>query len=80
MQLLIHDLGDLSYMIEKYARSPSLLARADAMVERQIERLRGLPGRAHIAAARPIAVRPAAEPLRAGSTPGRRTRRRTRPG
>jgi len=31
--LLIHDLGDLSYMVERYTRNESLLARADALVE-----------------------------------------------
>ncbi|GIW45760.1 MAG: hypothetical protein KatS3mg077_3042 [Candidatus Binatia bacterium] len=40
VQLLLHDLGDLAYMVEKYARDPSLLARADALLESQVERLR----------------------------------------
>jgi rubrerythrin len=40
VQLLIHDLGDLSYMIEKYGNSKSLLARADRSIERQLDRLR----------------------------------------
>jgi len=39
-QLLIHDLGDLSYMIEKYTTNHALLARADALLERQVGRLR----------------------------------------
>jgi rubrerythrin len=42
IQLLIHDLGDLSYMIEKYGGSKALLAKADARIEQQLFRLRGL--------------------------------------
>ncbi len=42
VQLLIHDLGDLSYMIEKYGRSKALLARADRHIEQHLVRLRGL--------------------------------------
>jgi hypothetical protein len=38
---LIHDLGDLSYMIEKYARDRGLLARVDSLIEEQVERLGG---------------------------------------
>jgi hypothetical protein len=41
VQLLIHDLGDLSYMIEKYGGSKALLAKADARIEQQLFRLRG---------------------------------------
>jgi rubrerythrin len=41
VQLLIHDLGDLSYMIEKYGGSKGLLAKADARIEQQLFRLRG---------------------------------------
>ncbi len=40
VQLLIHDLGDLSYMIEKYTDDSELLARADALLEQQVKRLR----------------------------------------
>lgn len=40
MQLLVHDVGDLSYMIEKFTRDEQLLARADELVERCV-------GRAH---------------------------------
>lgn len=40
VQLLIHDLGDLSYMIEKYGNSKALLAEADRSIERQLDRLR----------------------------------------
>ncbi|TMB40399.1 MAG: hypothetical protein E6J55_21380 [Deltaproteobacteria bacterium] len=39
IQLLIHDLGDLSYMIERHTRNESLLARADALVEQAAGRL-----------------------------------------
>jgi hypothetical protein len=35
IQLLIHDLGDLSYMIERHTRNEALLARADALLERR---------------------------------------------
>ncbi|HVN84902.1 MAG TPA: hypothetical protein VMW17_08675 [Candidatus Binatia bacterium] len=45
-QLLIHDLGDLSYMIEKYTTDHVLLARADALLEQQVGRLRGRPSTA----------------------------------
>jgi hypothetical protein len=40
VQLLIHDLGDLSYMIEKYGGNKALLARADKVVEQHLSRLR----------------------------------------
>ncbi|MCX8073488.1 MAG: hypothetical protein N3C12_13730 [Candidatus Binatia bacterium] len=43
VQLLLHDLGDLAYMVEKYAQDPELLARADALLESQVERLRANP-------------------------------------
>jgi hypothetical protein len=46
IQLLIHDLGDLSYMIERHTPNEALLARADALVER---RLGGLGQRARAA-------------------------------
>jgi rubrerythrin len=36
LQLLIHDLGDLSYMIERYTPNEALLARADALIERRV--------------------------------------------
>ncbi len=44
VQLLIHDLGDLSYMIEKYGGSKALLAKADARIEQQLFRLRSAGG------------------------------------
>jgi rubrerythrin len=40
VKLLIHDLGDLGYMIEKYSSNTGLLARADALLEQQVGRLR----------------------------------------
>ncbi len=47
IQLLIHELGDLSYMIEKYTPNEALLARADALVERRLGGLkRDVPRRA----------------------------------
>jgi rubrerythrin len=36
IQLLIHDLGDLSYMVERYTKNEALLARADALIERRV--------------------------------------------
>jgi hypothetical protein len=36
IQLLIHDLGDLSYMIERHTPNETLLARADALIERHV--------------------------------------------
>lgn len=45
MKLLIHDLGDLGYMIEKHTSNGALLARADALLERQVGRLRPAPKR-----------------------------------
>ncbi|GEM_PF-315078 len=38
VQLLLHDLGDLSYMIEKYTGDQRLLRRVDAMLERRVGR------------------------------------------
>jgi rubrerythrin len=37
-QMLVHDLSDLSLMIEKYAADDALLARVDALVERHVGR------------------------------------------
>jgi hypothetical protein len=39
-RLLVHDLGDLSYMIECYCQDQSLLSRCDELVERHAEALR----------------------------------------
>jgi len=35
VQLLIHDLGDLSYMVERHTKNEELLTRADALIERR---------------------------------------------
>ena len=40
MQFLIHDLGDLSYMVEKFTRDPRLLRRADDLLDRRVKALR----------------------------------------
>lgn len=37
IKLLIHDLSDLSYMIERYTRDDRLLAQADALVEHRLD-------------------------------------------
>ncbi len=39
-RLLVHDLGDLSYMIEQYCQDQALLQRCDALVNRHAEALR----------------------------------------
>jgi len=36
VQMLIHDLSDLSFMIEKYTHDEGLLARADELVEYRV--------------------------------------------
>jgi len=36
IQLLIHDLGNLSYLVERHTGNEQLLARADALVERRV--------------------------------------------
>lgn len=40
LRLLVHDLGELSYMIERHCTNPGLLARCDALVNRHAETLR----------------------------------------
>jgi len=35
LQMLIHDLGDLSYMVERYTNNADLLKRADALIEQR---------------------------------------------
>ncbi len=40
VQILIHDLGDLSYMVERFSGDRALLARVDRAVEQQVSRLR----------------------------------------
>jgi rubrerythrin len=40
LRLLVHDLGELSYMIEQHCHNPALLQRCDALVNRHAEALR----------------------------------------
>ncbi len=40
LHLLVHDLGELSYMIERHCKDPALLRRCDALVERHAASLR----------------------------------------
>jgi len=40
LRLLVHDLGELSYMIERHSSNPALLSRCDALVNRHAETLR----------------------------------------
>ena len=40
LRLLVHDLGELSYMIERHSHDPALLTRCDALVNRHAETLR----------------------------------------
>ncbi len=40
MRLLVHDLGELSYMIEQYCADPALLQRCDELVNHHAETLR----------------------------------------
>jgi rubrerythrin len=35
VQMMIHDMGDLSYVVERYTKDESLLARADALIEQR---------------------------------------------
>jgi hypothetical protein len=44
LRLLVHDLGELSYMIERNCQDPELLQRCDALVERHAEALRHYAG------------------------------------
>lgn len=37
IKLLIHDLSDLSYMVEKFTTNEALLARADELVDRRMD-------------------------------------------
>ena len=39
VKLLIHDLSDLSYMVEKFTKNEALLTRADELVERRVDTL-----------------------------------------
>ena len=45
VQLAMHDLGDLSYMIERFGNDRALLARVDRLIEQQVTRLRIRPAR-----------------------------------
>ena len=44
LRMLVHDLGELSYMIERHSQDPGLLQRCDALVERHAEALRNSAG------------------------------------
>ncbi|MCE2484047.1 MAG: hypothetical protein J4F42_00935 [Desulfurellaceae bacterium] len=43
VKLLIHDLSDLSYMVEKFTTNDDLLARADELVDHRFDRLSVAP-------------------------------------
>ena len=45
VQLAMHDLGDLSYMIERFGNDRALLARVDRLIEQQVTRMRIRPVR-----------------------------------
>ncbi|MBI3759928.1 MAG: hypothetical protein HY269_09270 [Deltaproteobacteria bacterium] len=49
-RLLIHDLGELSYMIEQHCQDPALLSRCDELLNHHAETLR------HVAEPRPAAA------------------------
>ena len=40
LRLLVHDLGELSFMIERHCQAPELLARCDKLVDRHAATLR----------------------------------------
>jgi rubrerythrin len=50
VQMMIHDMGDLSYVVERYTKNESLLARADALIEQRRGGLRRMKTRAARAA------------------------------
>ena len=50
IEFLIHDLGDLSYMVEKFTRDPKLLRRADDLLDRRVKALRSRKERRRAAA------------------------------
>jgi hypothetical protein len=58
VKMLIHDMGDLSYFIEKYTRDEKLLARADALVERRMGRAQAASAGTTTRARRPRAAAP----------------------
>jgi rubrerythrin len=43
IQMLLHDLGDLSYMVERHTKDERLLARADALIEKRVGGLKRRP-------------------------------------
>ena len=43
MRMLVHDLGELSYMIEQHCQDPAMLQRCDALVNRHAEGLCARP-------------------------------------
>lgn len=43
IKLLIHDLSDMSFMVEKFTQNEALLARADELVERRVDTLKVSP-------------------------------------
>jgi rubrerythrin len=43
VKLLIHDLSDLSYMVEKFTKNDALLTRADELVERRVDTFTAVP-------------------------------------
>jgi len=45
VQMMIHDMGDLSYVVERYTKNESLLARADALIEQRRGGLRRMKTR-----------------------------------
>ena len=40
MQFLVHDIGDLSLMVEKFTSDPKLLERADGLLDRRVSAIR----------------------------------------
>ena len=46
-RLLVHDLGELSYMIERYCQDPALLQRCDELVNHHAETLRNTAAASH---------------------------------
>ena len=70
IQLLLHDLGDLSYMVERYTKNETLLARADALIERHLgglARRRAATAKDRQAGGGP--TRPAGPPARRAARP-----------
>lgn len=49
VQMMIHDMGDLAYMVERYTKNEPLLARADALIEQRRGGLGKLKPRARAA-------------------------------